>query len=181
MTKSTRIVAAAIGIMVSSSLSLAPSFADAAPGHSSGLVYDDVTRSPVPIPDAERGLQTVTARPLFKVTGNPVVLEGPSFERSGNLVFSDATEGRVQRLALDGTVSTIASMDGVGPGGLAVHRDGRIFVAVTAERFTKGWIEAMAPDGSNRQMIVPPEAGYVPNDLVFDAEGGFYFTDFRGS
>jgi lactonase len=30
------------------------------------------------------------------------------------------------------------------------------------------------------QTIVPREAGYLPNDLVFDAEGGFYFTDFRG-
>jgi lactonase len=29
--------------------------------------------------------------------------------------------------------------------------------------------------------IIPPEAGYMPNDLVFDARGGFYFTDFRGA
>jgi len=28
---------------------------------------------------------------------------------------------------------------------------------------------------------VPPEAGYVVNDLVFDAKGGFYFADFRGT
>jgi lactonase len=29
------------------------------------------------------------------------------------------------------------------------------------------------------QTIIPPEAGYMPNDLVLDAQGGFYFTDFR--
>jgi len=29
--------------------------------------------------------------------------------------------------------------------------------------------------------IVPSSAGYVPNDLVFDSDGGFYFTDFRGT
>lgn len=29
--------------------------------------------------------------------------------------------------------------------------------------------------------IVPQVAGYMPNDLVFDVRGGFYFTDFRGA
>jgi lactonase len=31
------------------------------------------------------------------------------------------------------------------------------------------------------QPVVPQEAGIMPNDLVFDAQGGFYFTDFRGA
>lgn len=39
----------------------------------------------------------------------------------------------------------------------------------------------MNQDGSELQTIIPPEAGYLPNDLVFDAEGGFYFTDFKGT
>ncbi|WP_211949764.1 SMP-30/gluconolactonase/LRE family protein [Cupriavidus yeoncheonensis] len=30
-------------------------------------------------------------------------------------------------------------------------------------------------------MIVPPVAGFMPNDLVFDARGGFYFIDFKGN
>ena len=30
------------------------------------------------------------------------------------------------------------------------------------------------------QTIVPVTAGYMPNDLVFDAHGGLYFSDFRG-
>jgi SMP-30/Gluconolactonase/LRE-like region len=32
-----------------------------------------------------------------------------------------------------------------------------------------------------RKRIVPPSAGYVVDDMVFDNEGGFYFTDFRGT
>jgi lactonase len=36
------------------------------------------------------------------------------------------------------------------------------------------------PDGTGMQTIVPVTAGYMPNDLVFDARGGFYFSDFRG-
>ena len=30
------------------------------------------------------------------------------------------------------------------------------------------------------QTVVPATAGYMPNDLVFDAHGGLYFSDFRG-
>lgn len=29
--------------------------------------------------------------------------------------------------------------------------------------------------------ILPKEGGFLPNDLVFDAKGGFYFTDARGT
>ena len=29
--------------------------------------------------------------------------------------------------------------------------------------------------------ILAPEAGYVPNDLVFDPQGGLYMSDFRGT
>ena len=36
------------------------------------------------------------------------------------------------------------------------------------------------PDGTGMQTIVPVTAGYMPNDLVFDARGGLYFSDFRG-
>ncbi len=30
-------------------------------------------------------------------------------------------------------------------------------------------------------MIVAPDAGFLVNDLVFDNQGGFYFTDSRGN
>src|SRR3954452_11876650 len=51
------------------------------------LAYDDQTRGPVPIPASERGLQTVLAEPWFKVTEQRMVLEGPCFDRNGNLFF----------------------------------------------------------------------------------------------
>jgi lactonase len=43
-----------------------------------------------------------------------------------------------------------------------------------------GSIVAVKPDGTGMQTIVPAAAGYMPNDLVFDARGGLYFSDFRG-
>jgi lactonase len=66
-----------------------------------GLAYDAQTRGPVPIPPAERSLQTVTAEPWFKVSDEALPLEGPSFERDGNLVFAEAGGGRIFRLTPD--------------------------------------------------------------------------------
>ena len=143
--------------------------------------YDAQTRGPVPIPPSERGLQTVVAEPWFKVSDEGLVLEGPAFDRDGNLLFCDVSGRRVLRLTPDRRLSTIVSLDELGPGGLAVHKDGRVFIAAMDLAKGIGAVLAVEPDGSGMQAIVPPEAGYMPNDLVFDARGGFYFTDFRGA
>jgi lactonase len=150
-------------------------------GAAPALVYNAQTRGPVPIPPSERGLQTVVAEPWFKVSDEGRVLEGPAFDRDGNLLFCDVTGGRVLRLAPDKRLSTVVSTGNLGPGGLAVHKDGRIVIAAMDMSKGVGSIVAVKPDGSGMQPIVPPEAGYMPNDLVFDARGGFYFTDFRGA
>src|SRR3954447_2578350 len=149
-------------------------------GGAAALAYDDQTRGPVPIPVSERGLQTVVAEPWFNLTKQRMVLEGPCFDRSNNLLFSEASGSRVLRLTPDKRLSTVFSKSKLGPGGLAVHKDGRIFIAVLGDLKGSGSIIAVKPDGSGMQIIVPPEAGYLPNDLVFDSNGGFYFTDFRG-
>lgn len=145
------------------------------------LGYDAQTRGPVPIPPSERGLQAVVAEPWFKVSDAGLVLEGPAFDRDGNLLFCDVSGRRVLRLTPDRRLSTVVSLDQLGPGGIAVHKDERIFIAAMDITKGIGSIVAVKPDGSGMQVIVPPEAGYMPNDLVFDARGGFYFTDFRGA
>jgi lactonase len=91
------------------------------------LLYDEKTRGPVPIPPSERNLQTAVAELWFKVSDQPMVLEGPCFDRSGNLLFSDVYEGRVLRLTPDKHLSVVFTKDKLGPGGLAIHKDGRIF------------------------------------------------------
>lgn len=145
------------------------------------LVYDKQTRGPVPIPPSERVLQTVVAQPYFKVSKEGRVLEGSIFDNNGNLLFCDVTARRVLRLTPDKKLSTIATLDALSPGGLALHTDGRLFIA--ALDFVKGMgaIFAVNPNGSGMQTIIAPDAGYLPNDLVFDSEGGFYFTDFKGT
>lgn len=145
------------------------------------LRYDAQTRGPVPIPPSERGLQTVVAEPWFKVSDKGLALEGPAFDGGGNLIFCDVSGRRVLRLTPDRRISTVVSLDQLAPGGIAVHKDGRILAAAIDLHRGVGAIVAVQPDGSGMQAIVPPEAGAMPNDLVFDDRGGFYFTDFRGA
>ena len=144
------------------------------------LAYDAQTRGPVPIPPAERGLQTVVAEPFFKVSADEMILEGPAFDREGNLIFSDVSGGRVLCLTPEKRLSVVSTLK-LGTAGLAVHRDGRIFVAAMGTFKNDGGIVAVTPDGAQTQTILPPEAGYTVNDLVFDAHGGFYFSDARGT
>lgn len=155
-------------------------------GDESTLSYTPATRGLVPIPAPERDLPTVTAVPYFKVSDGVMPLEGPSFDRQGNLLFLDIYGGRVLRLSEDRQLSTVYSEPGLHPAGIAIHRDGRIFVgavgSVNSEgQFADGCVIALDPDGSKRQTVVAPALGHVVDDLVFDNEGGFYFTDFRGT
>ncbi len=143
-------------------------------------------RGLAPIPPAERDLPSVIAQPYFKVANEPFALEGPAFDRQGNLLFVDIYGGRVLRLSPARELDTVYACKGLKPAGIAVHRDGRIFVAACGPRNTAGFFDAgsvvaMTPDGRNLQTIVAPDLGYVANDLVFDGAGGFYLTDFRGT
>lgn len=111
-----------------------------------------------------------------QLRGRPLgsFLEGPSFDRDGNLYCVDIAFGRIFRIAPDGAFATIADYDGE-PNGLKIHRDGRIFVA----------------DHKNGIVIVDPATGRVTpyfdrpllerfkgvNDLFFAANGDLYFTD----
>lgn len=45
----------------------------------------------------------------------------------------------------------------------------------------RGSVRAIEPNGTREQMIVAPDTGFLVNDLVFDNQGGFYFTDSRGN
>ena len=55
-------------------------------------------------------------------------LEGPSFDRAGNLYVVDIPFGRIFRISPQGKLDVVAEYDGE-PNGLRIHRDGRIFVA----------------------------------------------------
>ncbi len=45
-----------------------------------------------------------------------------------------------------------------------------------------GGIFAVNPDGTGNMLpVIGTEKGFMPNDLAFDANSGFYFTDFKGT
>ena len=101
-------------------------------------------------------------------------LEGPSFDRLGNLYCVDVIFGRVLRIDPEGHVSVVIEYDGE-PNGLKIHRDGRLFVA---DR--RRGIVAIDPTHSRIEPIldrVDLETLRGPNDLVFSAAGDLYFTD----
>lgn len=147
----------------------------------SGLSYDTSIQDPVPIPPSERMLQSVIAKPYFKVTDEGNSLEGAIFDQHGNLLFCDVTGRRVLCLTPEMNLSTIITFEDLSPGGLALNGEGCLFIAAINLATNKGGIFSVNTDGTGINTIIDPEAGYIPNDLVFNSQGGFYFTDFKGT
>ena len=62
-------------------------------------------------------------------------LEGPCFDRAGNLYVTDIPYGRILRVTPKAEWDVVAEYDGW-PNGLAIHRDGRIFIAEGLSEFS---------------------------------------------
>jgi gluconolactonase len=101
-------------------------------------------------------------------------LEGPVFDRQGNLYVVDLAFGRIFSITKEKQFKVVAEYDGE-PNGLAIHRDGRIFIADH-----KNGILALDPKSG---AITPVVSRYHQqrfkgvNDLIFDLQGNLYFTD----
>jgi gluconolactonase len=101
-------------------------------------------------------------------------LEGPSFDRLGNLYCVDLIFGRIFCVDTGGKFHLVVQYDGE-PNGLKIHRDGRLFVA---DR--RHGIIVIDPVSKRIQNILERydlEPFKGPNDLVFSPEGDLYFTD----
>ncbi len=104
--------------------------------------------------------------------------EGPSFDAAGDLYLVNIHAGTVSRMTPQGVVSTFVTTGG-GPNGSKFHANGPLYVCEAGRRE----ILAIAPDGTMRS-VADNCAGQRfagPNDMIFDATGGFYFTDPPGS
>ncbi|HTZ37191.1 MAG TPA: SMP-30/gluconolactonase/LRE family protein [Stellaceae bacterium] len=121
--------------------------------------------------------------------------EGPVWMADGAVILGEISGSKVTRVAPDGSKSEIGKAGG-GPNGVATGPDGALYVCnnggavyQTTPRFLS---TGPAPDyeGGSIQRI-DPRTGETrtlysacngrrlsaPNDLVFDRQGGFYFTD----
>ncbi len=138
-----------------------------------------VEKSLVPIPPELVGLSTIRAEPWLQIDPSPDrILEGPAFDRTGNLFITSIAEGRVLKITSQKQVTTIFNNKYGRTIGCAIHKDGRLFIACAT-----GELIALSPDGSNVTYITPRYQGKPKelNDLVFDPSGNLYVTDFIGT
>ncbi|MBM6595318.1 SMP-30/gluconolactonase/LRE family protein [Microvirga pudoricolor] len=101
-------------------------------------------------------------------------LEGPSFDRDGNLYVTDIPYGRIFKIAPDASVELVVEYDGE-PNGLKFHRDGRAFIA----DHKNGILALDVTDGTLETICDRPklERFRGVNDLFFASNGDLYFTD----
>ncbi|HEX3063092.1 MAG TPA: SMP-30/gluconolactonase/LRE family protein [Usitatibacter sp.] len=105
-------------------------------------------------------------------------LEGPAFDRDGNLYVVDIPFGRIFRIspALEWTL--VAEYDGW-PNGLALHRDGSLWIADYRRGLLRMDFSSRAGSGEPVPILAHrnSESFKGLNDLTFDREGNCYFTD----
>ena len=122
--------------------------------------------------------------------------EGPVACADGSVILVEIAIGRLTRVGVDGTLSTIAELGGgpngaaIGPdgrcyvcnnGGMPFHeKDGSIFPGLAEDNAASGWIEAVDLTTGESEVLYRDcdgDALLGPNDIVFDRDGGFWFTD----
>lgn len=123
--------------------------------------------------------------------------EGPVAMANGSVVLTEIAAGRITRIAPDGSKSTVAETGG-GPNGLALGPDGKLYCCNNggfgwtepngllvphgiAADYTGGSIQRIdMATGAVETLYRDGDFGCSlrgPNDIVFDAHGGFWFTD----
>lgn len=101
-------------------------------------------------------------------------LEGPCFDRDGSLYVTDIPFGRIFRISPNGVWALRAEYEGE-PNGLAIHRDGRIFIA----DYRNGLL-VLDPGRARPEPLLArrnSESFKGLNDLTFASNGDLYFTD----
>ena len=123
--------------------------------------------------------------------------EGPIAMRDGSVVLVEIARGTLSRVTPDGRVHVVSQLGG-GPNGAAIGPDGAVYVCNNggfryqtesdgcfrpirqALDYSGGRIERVNLNTGKFERIYDVVEGLPlrgPNDLVFDTQGGFYFTD----
>jgi len=134
---------------------------------------------------------------VWEVTAGLQFPEGPVAMPDGSVVVVEIERGTLSRVRTDGTIEVIADLGG-GPNGAAMGPDGWFYVCNNGgfefsdsnegllgpnqpTDFDSGRIDRVNPDTGEWEVLYSECDGHRlcgPNDLVFDKQGGFYFTDF---
>lgn len=122
--------------------------------------------------------------------------EGPIAMPDGSIILVEIERQTLSRVSPNGEVSVVAELGG-GPNGAAIGPDGRCYVCnnggfewhrrgtgsvpgLQAADYRGGYIQAVdLASGAVETLYTHSDQGQLrgPNDLVFDAHGGFWFTD----
>jgi gluconolactonase len=133
---------------------------------------------------------------LREITSGLRFPEGPIAMPDGSVLLVEIAAGCITRVAPDGAKSLVAKTGG-GPNGLAIGPDGRCYVcnnggmpffekdgkhypSLSTPEVPHGWIEAVDLETGKSEVLYRECDGHPligPNDIVFDAEGGLWFTD----
>jgi gluconolactonase len=123
--------------------------------------------------------------------------EGPVAMEDGSVVLVEIAGRKITRVDADGSVEVVAEPGG-GPNGAAIGPDGKLYVCNNGASFDyvdmQGMLFPVQPPsaheggriervdlGTGEVEVIYSEcdgrALRAPNDIVFDTDGGFYFTD----
>jgi gluconolactonase len=121
--------------------------------------------------------------------------EGPVAMADGSVILGEIAGGTVIRVMPDGSKSEIGKAGG-GPNGLALGPDGALYVCNNggavyettpsflstgpALDYKGGYIQRIDLQTGETRTLYSECSGHklsAPNDIVFDRQGGFYFTD----
>ena len=156
-----------------------------------------------PTDDATTGMVDLRHRIVTQDLAFP---EGPVALPDGSVLLVEVRGPRVTRVMPDGTRETVAQWDNAataGPNGLAIGPDGAVYLcnnggfawyqhsgvwlpaapgtgAGQSAEYVTGSIERLDLDTGELTVLYTACGGYRlcgPNDLVFDATGGMWFTD----
>lgn len=170
-------------IFISALLLSRPVFAES--GVSTGSAHSFSAQSELisqsPVPASEWNIDNTVATEWLKITKNFSVLEGLSLEKDGGMILSSSENGAIVHVSPDKKMKVIHNFPGEYPGGTAIDRNGRVYVALLKSDFQRGRLISMNKDGTDVKEVIPESKGFAPNDLVFDKQGGFYFSDFKGT
>ncbi len=122
--------------------------------------------------------------------------EGPIALEDGTVLLVEIARGTLTRVAPDGAVSVVAETGG-GPNGAALGPDGHVWItnnggfkwdrsggrimpAGTPDDYSGGSIQRVDLDSGAVETVYTECDGIPlkgPNDIVFDGQGGFWFSD----
>ncbi len=120
--------------------------------------------------------------------------EGPVAMADGSVILGEIAGGTVTQVMPDGA-KTVLSNTGGGPNGLALGPDGALYLCNNggaeydagsflatgpAKNYQCGYVQRINPRAGEMRVLYSQCGGHklsAPNDIVFDRQGGFYFTD----